>query len=442
MQIALENNLNMKRGRLSLENAEINVSQSRASVLPTANVSAGFNNNWGRSIDPTTNDFIAQRITSTGFSGNTGMTLFNGLRQYNTIRQSNMNLNAAEMDLEAAQNDLVLNVASAYLNVIQNRELVQNAQYQIQSTQEQLDRTEKLVASGALPITNELELRSQVASDELNLINQETALEFAYLSLKQIMLIPSDEELDIVVPNVDAIIGDLPTLSSDGFYQVALGNQPQIKSADLGVQSANLGVQISSGARYPTLGVGGGFSTNYSTAFQQFQTTGTQTQQVGFTSGGDDVFVINPTGELIDVDFGDQIDQNLSYFLGIQLNIPIFNGLITESDIQRSKINLQQAEITSIEQRNLLRQDIENAYTNAVTSQKAYEASVRRVEAVEETFRAVENQYNLGAVNFTDYQVASNNLFGARTDLVRNKYSYAFSLKILEFYQGNQITFD
>ena len=81
-------------------------------------------------------------------------------------------------------------------------------------------------------------------------------------------------------------------------------------------------------------------------------------------------------------------------------------------------------------------------YTNAIAASKAYEASGRQVEALEETFRSVENQYNLGAANFTDYQVASNNLFGARSDLVRSKYDFIFKMKILDFYQGIPISFD
>ncbi len=442
IQIAIENNLNMKRGRLNLEGTSVNLSQTKASRYPTANVSLGFNNNWGRSIDPTSNDFIAQRITTTGLSGNSNVTLFNGLRQVNSVKQGNIDVDAAEYDLEKIKNDLVLDIASMYLNVIFNKELVENAQFQVQTGRRQLERTQKLVASGALPRTNELELVSQVASNEVNLVNQQNALDLALLSLKQSMLLPASEEIDIVVPDVDALVQTSVDAETSEIYENSLSTLPEIKSADLGIESARLGVKIAEGGRFPSLGVGGGFSSNYSDAFQTFEPTGTEAQQVGFTSGGDDVFVFNPTGEFSSVSFGDQIDQNLSYFLGVQLSIPIFNGLQTESDIQRSKIQLQQAEITAIEQRNTLRQQIETANANVIAASKAFDASARQVEALEETFRSIENQYNLGAVNFTDYQVASNNLYGARSDLTRAKYDYVFKMKILEFYQGIPLTFD
>ena len=58
---------------------------------------------------------------------------------------------------------------------------------------------------------------------------------------------------------------------------------------------------------------------------------------------------------------------------------------------------------------------------------------------LEETFRSIENQYNLGASNFTDYQVASNNLFQAKSDQTRAKFDFIFKKKLLDFYQGKPI---
>ena len=142
------------------------------------------------------------------------------------------------------------------------------------------------------------------------------------------------------------------------------------------------------------------------------------------------------------ISFNDQLDQNLSKSLSLSLTIPIFNGFNTVARIQRSKIALQQAEINQIERRNTLRQQIETAYNDARAAANTYEASEKQVAALEETFRVIENQYNLGASNFTDYQVASNNLFRAKSDFVRAKYDYIFKMKILDFYMGKPLTFN
>ncbi len=442
--IAIENNLTIKRSKLDLENSKVGLLQSRAAQLPNANLQASYGSNWGRSIDPTTNDFISQQITSSGFGGSSNVTLFNGFQLMNGMKQSKVNVEASEYNLEKATNDISLNVASFYLNVIFNKELVENAQYQLESSQSQLDRTKRLVALGSLPLSSELQLASQVATNEVTLINQQNALDIALLNLKQALLIPSSEEIDIVVPEIELDPVSVLDFTPEELYGIAEQNQPEIKSADLNVESAQLGLRISSGAQYPSLGLGGGFSTNYSDAFDSRPNVDgpVELQPSGAVTSSGEAVLFPQFTEFENFGFSDQYNENLSWRLGIQLNIPLFNGLSTHSNIQRSKIFLQQAEISSVEQRNTLRQQIETAHTNAVAASKAYEASIRQVEALEETFRSVENQYNLGAANFTDYQVASNNLFGARSDLVRAKYDYIFKMEILDFYQGKPISLD
>ncbi|MFY0686163.1 MAG: TolC family protein [Cyclobacteriaceae bacterium] len=457
VNIALDNNLSVKRSQLSLDGAQVNNLQSKANFLPSANLGANYGANFGRSIDPTTNDFIAQQINAAGMSGNANLTLFSGLRQYNSLMQSMKNIESAEQDLEFTRNRITMNVIMFYLNVIFNKELVSNANYQLTSSKNQLERTRKLVNSGALPRTNELELVSQVASNDVTLINAQNNLDLALLNLKQALMIPASEEIDVSAPEIET--SQIIELESgvDKVYESALSSMPEIKSADLGVESAILGLKISKGAALPSLSASAGFNTNYSGVLaNRFVPDGSF--QVETDASGNPVTSITPfitqSGELVQqvsytlggsterYGVTDQFSDNLSYFIGVGLNIPIFTRLQTHSSIQRSKISLSQAEITALESRNTLRQDIETAYNNAEAALKTLEASQRQVDALEETFRSIENQYNLGAANFTDYQVANNNLFRAKSDLTRAKFDYVFTQKIIDFYLGNPINLD
>lgn len=446
IDVAIENNLLIKRSRLNLASQEVNLKQTRASQLPNANLGWNFGYNWGRSIDPTTNQFIQQRINSSGFNGNSSVTLFNGLQQYYSVNQGRLNIEGAEADLEDAKNDISLTIATSYLNVLLNKELLANARFQLESSQTQLDRMKILVESGAMPITNQLQLESQLASNEVSVINAQNGVDLAFLSLKQGMLLPASEDIDIEAPNINVEGEEQLAGSTQEIYDIAADAQPDIKSADLGVDAAVLGIKIAQGGMSPVVSLGGGFSTNYSDAFsERFVSDGTTSTQVVPTSlstaSGEAVFLSEeaPNGSVENFGYGDQFDENLSWNLGIGISIPIFNGLQTRSNIQRSQIALAQAEINAVEQRNILRQNIESAYADALAASKTYEASVRQVSALEETFRSLENQYNLGAANFTDYQVASNNLFQARSDLLRSKYDFVFKKKILEFYQGKSL---
>lgn len=447
IDIAVENNLSVQRSELNLQTAEVNLLQSQAQRYPSVNLNGNFGYNWGRGIDPTTNQFIDQRINFNGVGGNASMPIINGLQVHNSIKQSKLDAEASQYDLQKSINDIALNTSINYLNVIFNKELLENANFQLESSNQQLERTKILVESGALPLANELQLASQVATNEVNVVTAQNNLDLALLTLKQSLLLPPGDEIDIVIPDIDVDQTEIENSSILDIYQTAVANQPEIKSADLRVNSAEVGLDVSKGGMYPTLNLSGGFSTNYSDAFVEFVPTTVTPTQVGtdfVTSTGDAVLLntFDVEGNFETVDLSTQYDNNLSKRLTLSLNVPIFNGFQTRSGIQRSKIALQQAEINSTEQRNILYQTIESSYRNALAASKTFTASQKQVTSLEETFRAVENQYNNGAANFTDYQVASNNLFQAQSDLARAKFDYIFRKKILDFYLGRPLTFE
>ncbi len=448
INIAVENNLSVQRSQLNLETARVNYEQAKGQRYPTVNANGNFGYNWGRGIDPTTNQFTTQRINFNGLGANSSMPLIQGLQTTNTIRQNKLDVEASELDVEKAINDISLSISLTYLNVIFNKELLENSRFQLESSEQQLDRTKKLVESGALPVSNELQLVSQVATNEVNLITAENNLDLALLELKQALLLPPGDEIDIVIPDIEIDQAEIEASSVAEIYNVAIANQPEIESADKRVQSANMGLAVSRGSVYPSVTLNGNVNTNYSDASKDRELLGFE-----FNGETEPTFLQTETGEDIierGVDFqfsesttplATQYQDNFRRSVSVGLVVPIFNGFNTRSNIQRSKINVQQAEISAVEQRNVLYQNIETAYRNALAAAKTFTASQRQVDALEETFRSIENQYNLGSSNFTDFQVASNNLFQARSDLSRAKYDFVFRQKVLDFYQGKPLTF-
>ena len=451
LDYALENNLSVKRGELDVELVEVNLKQSKADMYPNFNVGGQFGVNWGRSIDPTTNLFISQRINSAGVQGGSSVTVFGGLQKLNTVKQNKLELAASASDLERVRNDVLLDVMTFYTNVIFNLELLETAELQLETTIQQLTRTEKLVKAGSLAISEELDLQSQKASNELEVINAENSLTLALLNLKQVMQMPASEELQVVIPELEAEDYGLAALSSTDIYQTAELIQPEIKNADLLVESTLLGEKIAKGGLYPTLNLGYSMFTNYSDVLDpKKQSDGTfgppgELPDAGFVTGdpSQSITLFTPNPNIIDVENGvwTQFGDNLSRALSFSISVPIFNGLAARSGMQRATINRVRAEINAREVRTQMRQIIETAYNDAESASKAYEASQKQVDALVESFRVTEKRYNLGAVNFVDYQVAQNNLFRARSDLVRTKYDYIFKTKILDFYQGNPIDF-
>jgi outer membrane protein len=191
----------------------------------------------------------------------------------------------------------------------------------------------------------------------------------------------------------------------------------------------------------------GSYSTIYSDQRQQFFADGgfsTQTSTVGYVQGaGTPVLrdITTPTGQIMVPSISDQYRDNRGRSVSLSLQIPIFNGLSTRSTMKRAVINRELANITFQETSNTLRQAVETAYNNALAAIKTYQSTEKQVKARDEAFRMAKQRYNLGAVNFVDYQVAENNLFQAQSDLLRAKYDFIFRKKVLDFYQGLPLGF-
>ncbi len=441
---ALQNNINVKRSLLSVDNAEINLLQSKATMLPTVNGGASYGLNWGRSVDPTSNLFIQQQINSINFNANSSFLLFNGLRLLNTVRQNQLDNKAAIEDYNKAKNDVILSVITFYLNVIFNKELYQNAQFQLNTTNQQLDRTRKLADAGSVPLGNVLDLEAQSATNELNLVNRENALNLSLLQLKQALQLPGTSPMDVEVPDI-AMMEELALIkNADDIFSLAKETMPEMKAAQLRVGSSNLALKAARGNYLPRLNLVGNVFTNYSSAFKvpvSFETIGPP-QQIGIVQGSNaPVLSLSPQIRpiLAEKPRSDQFSDNISKALSFQLQVPVFNGLATRSNVQRSIIANQQAVINLQDNENRLRQSVETAYNDAVAAAKTYQSATKQVAARDEAYRMNKQRFENGAINFVDYQVSENNLFQAKSDLLRAKYDFIFKKKVLDFYEGKQI---
>lgn len=442
---AVANSLDVKRSVYGRETGEINAFQSKMQMLPTVNGNASYGYNWGRNIDPTTNAFIEQRITSANMSVSGSLLLWNGFRQYYSMRQNQTEFNALSEDLIKAKNDVILNVINLYMTVIFNKELLGNAQSQLSSTQQQLDRTRKLADAGSVPRGNVLNLDAQNATNELNLIQRENALNLSLLQLKQALQLPASTEMDVEVPTAEIERDLILDQSADEIFSAAVMLMPEIKAAQLRKKSAEYSLRSARGSYYPRISMNGSIGSVYSDARLQFVPNGqvdVLTSQIGYVQGTNSpVFrdVATPQGSLEEVSFKKQYNDNLGRSLGFSLNVPIFNGYATRSNVQRSVIAREQSHINAVQLENNLRQSVETAVNDAVAAHRTFLSAERQVSARDEAFRMTKQRFDAGAANFVEYQVAENDLFQAKSDLLRAKYDLLFRKKLLDFYQGKPI---
>jgi outer membrane protein len=413
VEIALENNLTLKRTLANQQITEATLLQNQGQRIPSLNMGASSGFRWGRSINPVTNLFEDNRIGNINLSANTNVTLFGGNRINNSIAQAKKNLESGEFSIQATTNQVTLDVINQFINVVFNREQVKIAENQLKTTSEQLARTTKLVNAGSLPLSDQLALQSQNATNELEVINAKNNYRLAKLSLAQTMQIPFSESFEVIEPEFEVSVFDLESNDPSRVYEIAIDNMPEIRASEANLESAEYGVKIAKGAFFPTLSMSANVFSNY-------------VDQPRF-------------GQNEIPSFGTQIENNLSQSANLQLNIPIFTNFNNRASVQRARAQKILAEVDNTQAKNQLRQEIETAYNQALASELSYAASITRVNSLQETFRIAQQRFDLGAINSVDFQVAQNNLFNAQADLLNAKYTYIFRIKVLDFYLGNPI---
>ena len=254
---ALNHNISVKQSELNTEASKETYHQNIAGFFPSLNANAGQSYYFGRSIDPTTNQFTNNEVRSNNFSLSSGVAIFEGFQLQNSLKQSKLNYLSSQYDLEKIKNDISLSVVTYYLQILYNRELLKSTNELVDATKLQRDRTKRMYELGSVSKGSYLDLEAQFSSDEVRLINAQAQLDQSVLSLTQLLELDSVKDFTIVQPNIDAPSLSIREADVYGIYFSALKTQPDIKSYEYRVMSAEKGLSVARGGRYPKLSFGG-----------------------------------------------------------------------------------------------------------------------------------------------------------------------------------------
>ncbi|HER07824.1 MAG TPA: TolC family protein [Bacteroides sp.] len=444
IQYAMENNIQIKQSVLNTEYNENLLKQSRLGQIPNLNANSNYTYSWGRALDQTTYQFTEdQKINSISAGVTSSMNLFNGFQVRNTILQNELDLMASYEEVEKIRNDISLNIAAAYLAIMFNQELLAVARSQLEITGQQVERTRKMVDAGSLARGSFLEIQAQYAAEELNLVNAENQLEISLLRLQQILDLPVDSAFDVAVPELPDPENEEVLINVGEVYRIAEQTMPEVKGAQLNVQSSERGLKIAESGRYPRLYISANYNTGYSDIRQKVvDISEIPNPEIGTTQGGEAVYSNYPQSIPIygTYPFFEQIRDNTSAGLGMGLSIPIFNGWQVNTNVANARIVLENAQLELQSRKNALYATIQQSYADAVAALKKFTASEHALISMEESFKYTEKKFEVGLVNTVDYNTSKNQLTATQSDLLQAKYDFIFKTKILNFYKGEPIT--
>ncbi len=444
IRYAQEKNITVQQAEASVKLSLLTQQQAKASRLPNVSANANLGKQFGRTIDPTSNQFST---TSTGYNSiglNAGISLFNGGLIHHSVKQAGWDVQAATADAAQTSNDLALQVARAYLNILLSNEQLENAQRRVVQSQEQLTLTQRLIDAGTAPMAEKYNFIAQIARDEQSVITARNSLELGYLTLKQLLQLEPDFELVIEQPAITIPTVTLPNSSAlTSLYNTATSTQPIIRAADFRIRSAEEGIAIARSAYYPTVSAFANLSSNYSSQFLSFTRTGEfikgQPLLVDFNGQQVPVSFYEETLLRDKVPYFNQLDQNFGQGVGLSINVPIYQNGRSRLSVERARLSVLTAQMQGTQARQQLKNDIQTAIANANASRQQLDAAQKTYDATNTAFLNMGKRMTLGAVNTFDLTTAKINLDISENDLILAKYTYLFNLKILDFYQGKPL---
>jgi outer membrane protein len=436
---ALKNNIQVKQAGLQADAGAVNLKQAKANMLPDLNGGFGYGLNQGRNVDPLTNNYINQQLASSSVNLSSGITLFNGMRLQNLIKQNSFTYNAYQMDLQQQKDNLSLNVILGYLQVLNNEDVLVTSKAQSEVTKKQVERMGVLVREGVTANYLLAELKGQLANEEIAIINASTALQQSKLNLCQLMNIDYNSALEL--EKADAVLDATAYSGTPAeIYQSSLQNFALIKAGDLKVKAAEKGINVSRAGYFPTIRLNANLGSSYSSLAETLSPTTVTEVQTGsyVVIAGNQNAVLKQQQNFSSYKTGyiKQLNNNLGNFIGINVQVPIFNGFQTKNNIKLSTINFKNTQLESDNTKLLLKQSIEQSYLNMTAAFEKYKVLTEQVLNFEESFRAAEIRFNSGVINSTEYLISKNNLDRTRISLTQAKYEYNFRTRVLDYYKG------
>lgn len=443
VEYALENNISVKQQDVQAMIAELTSKQSRASQFPSLNFGSNLGINTGRSIDRTTNLFTTESILYNSFSLQSNVDLFNWFSKRNLVAGDRLEAAASKASVEKLKNDISLNIAAAYLQTLLAKEQINVSKVQIAQTSSQLNNTRKLVDAGSLPELNLAELEAQLATDSSALITSQATEIQNLLLLKSLLNLDAGLAFDIETPPVELIpVDPIADLQPEAVYQLALKNLPQQQVNDFRLQAAKKYEKSAKGAMYPSFSLGAGLGTNFSTLKNNQQLLSALpigVDTIAAVSGSNTPVVVPKFDyryQFFASPYGTQLSDNFNNSIGLSLSVPIFNGRSARTNWEKQKLNVRSLALQQESDNMTLKQDIYQAYTDAVTSLQKFNATTKSVVAAQKAFDFAQKRYDVGLLNTIDLLTNQNNLFRAKIDRLSAQYDYVFKMKLLEFYKG------
>lgn len=404
-----KNSLDFQLKQLDILSAEASYRSPAMDFLPKVDFAGSHNYSIGSTIDPATNNRISSNIQTDNFALNAAVTLLD-LNVFTQARRNRLAILKANADKEATATEYSLSIMENYFNALYTQELLKVQLAQFENAVYNLKRIEKEAELGSRPRSDLYDMQVNYALEENGIIETRQLLYNRKLQLLQLMNVTGISPDSIAL----ATTGYAETFAekSDSVYENAMKSYPAILSAQLAQDIAKKDIKMQNNRYLPVLGAYYSYSSFY---YLPLNGVGTQG--------------LSP--------FWTQLNDNKNHYIGIQLNIPIFNGFRNYRDVQVAKIEYRKKTMVAEQEKIKLRQLIEQATAKLEQVQQVAQKLEETREYTEKSFMAAQAKFTHGLIDAVVFSASKNQLLTAEYNFLKAKYTVKYLSLKLKFIQFN-----
>lgn len=385
-QLAVKNYEAVRLAKAGVEQAQLLKRQALGAVLPNVTV----NGTYTRNLVPAEFEFGGQRIRvlpandyTFGFSFS--QPIYAGLRELRTLRQAEVNIEAAGLSVGLTVQDTVLNVTRSYYRVLGAQEYVEISKRALEVARETLRTAESLYRAGEAVETAVLRARVAVGNAERQLVEAENTLALARDGLR--LLLGTTDDIQVTRPEPPR----RPAASVEELVQQGLQHRLELQSLELQHRIAELEVAKRKGAFLPTVRADGSVTQRRATF---------PSQRIGSVA-------INATWN-------------------------VFNGGRTGAEVAAAETALRELELRRALLRKQTENEVRNAYLRVETLRVTVDVLTQQVEVARRNADETARAYKVGEA--TDLDILTANDLAARSerDLLEATYAYEVALYELQ----------
>lgn len=409
---ALDHNLKLKSLNYQAATQKENYKQSYRELLPRIGASANYRIRYGRSIDDQNRVTFSDNF-SNFYSINATIDVFQGLKKWNRIAASKFIYKAVTEEVRQQQFMLAFNTMNAYYDLIFFKGLVKISKEQEAISHANFMYVKKQVALGLKAGVDVYEAESAWMNDQLELTRSNNFLKEAALKLQQTMNIEVVESFNIESKERLELVLAKEHVNIDSVYKASKTFLPSIKSKVFNLKATRKNLQLVKGDLYPSLTVSSGLSTSV------FETNRNENDEM--------------------IPFKQQFDNNLSQFVSLNLNVPIFNKWGARSRVKKQKIAVKIAE----NQLAMETQELYRIIQSVIQKYKAASASYQLAQKNEAlralSFKVAQKKYKRGLLSMIELNQAKNRYAQAQNENLQNQLNLEIQSKTLSFYKGIKV---